>query len=103
MNLFPAIASSITPASSLPFSSPLGDNADKTGPSFGEALQNAISSVNSQQIQAGQLASDFAVGKTSDVHGVMIASQQATIALQLATEVRNKAVEAYQEVMRITM
>lgn len=89
--------------------SPLGGGAadpnhlNADGPSFGDTLQNAFGQVNTLQNQAADMAQDFAAGKSSDVHGVMIASEQATLALQLTTQVRNKAVEAYQEVMRITM
>jgi flagellar hook-basal body complex protein FliE len=73
------------------------------GGSFGDLFEKALQSVNDQQLQAQSLAKDFAVGKTSDIHGVMIAAEQANLTLQLATQVRNKAVEAYQDVMRITM
>ena len=77
----------------------LNDNA----PSFGDTLQSAFGQVNTLQNRAADMAQDFAGGKSSDVHGVMIAAEQATLALQLTTQIRNKAVEAYQEVMRITM
>ncbi|MBV9849614.1 MAG: flagellar hook-basal body complex protein FliE [Armatimonadetes bacterium] len=103
MSLFSSIASSITPTPSFSFPSSTSTDIDRSGSSFGDTLQNALSDVNNSQLHAGALAQDFAAGRTSDVHGVMIASEQATIALQLATQVRNKAVEAYQEIMRISM
>jgi flagellar hook-basal body complex protein FliE len=43
------------------------------------------------------------VGKSSDVQGVMIAAEKATIALQMTTQVRNKVVDAYQQIMQISM
>ena len=101
MSLFSAIASSVTPAP--PFSFPPPSSPANSGPSFGDTLQSALSDVNGLQNRAGAMAQDFAVGRTSDVHSVMIAAQQATVALQLTTEVRNKAVEAYQNIMSITM
>lgn len=85
--------------------------ADKTspestpaaGPSFGQMLQGALGQVSSLQDHAGQMATSFAQGKTGDIHSVMIASEQATMALQLTTQIRNKAIDAYQEVMRMSM
>ena len=73
------------------------------GPSFGEMLQSALGQVSALQNHAGQMATAFAQGKTGDIHSVMIASEQATMALQLTTQIRNKAVDAYQEIMRISM
>ena len=73
------------------------------GPSFGQMLQSALGQVSSLQDHAGQMTTAFAQGKTGDIHSVMIASEQATMALQLTTQIRNKAVDAYQEVMRMSM
>ena len=99
--------------SSLPAINPAGlFAADKTsadtdtaasGPSFGQMLQSALGQVSGLQDHAGQMATAFAQGKTGDIHSVMIASEQATMALQLTTQIRNKAVDAYQEVMRMSM
>ncbi len=74
-----------------------------SGPSFGQMLQGALGQVSGLQDHAGQMATAFAQGKTGDIHSVMIASEQATMALQLTTQIRNKAVDAYQEVMRMSM
>ncbi len=74
-----------------------------SSPSFGEMLQSALGQVSGLQDHAAQMATAFAQGKTGDIHSVMIASEQATMALQLTTQIRNKAVDAYQEVMRISM
>ncbi len=69
--------------------------------SFGELLKNAINEVNRTQNTADGLKTDLALGKNVQLHDVMIASQKASITLNLAMEVRNKAVEAYQEIMRM--
>lgn len=71
--------------------------------SFADTMVDAMNSLNTQQNKAADLAKDFALGKTSDIHGVMIASEEATISFQMATQVRNKIIDAYQEVMRISM
>lgn len=108
MSLFAPLSSSFGPSlgNAFSLSSPTGDTlaaASDAAPSFGASLQNALGQVNTLQNNAADLTKAFAAGQTSDVHSVMIASEQATIALQLATQVRNKAVEAYQEIMRTTV
>ena len=93
-------------ASSGLFPTPKPDASADTaaaGPSFGQMLQSALGQVSGLQDHAGQMATAFAQGKTGDIHSVMIASEQATMALQLTTQIRNKAVDAYQEVMRMSM
>ncbi len=108
MNLFslPAtpLASSTGSVSDLAgslFSQPASPASD--APSFAQTLQSALGQVNSLQDHAGQMAQSFARGQTSDIHSVMIASEQATLALQLTTQIRNKAIDAYQEIMRISL
>ena len=73
------------------------------GQSFGQFLQNAIGEVNHAQLHAGDLSSRFAAGEPIDVHQVMIASQEASVALNLAIQVRNKLVDGYQELMRVSV
>lgn len=68
---------------------------------FGHYLKNAIQEVNQLQIQSDQATSMLAEGKKIDLHDVMIAGQKASISMQAALEIRNKAVEAYQEIMRM--
>lgn len=72
-------------------------------PSFGQTLQAALGQVSDLQQKAGEQTRAFAAGQTSDIHSVMIASEQASVALQLTAQVRNKIVDAYQEVMRMSM
>ena len=106
MNLFTLPA--ISPASSTGLSNAMGGLFDSettapSGPSFGQMLEGALGKVNALQDHSAQMTQAFARGKISDVHSVMIASEQATVALQLTTQIRNKAVDAYQEIMRISM
>ena len=82
----------------------LGSDAKTSdSPSFGQMLQSAFGQVSALQDHSAQMIQAFARGQVSDVHSVMIASEQATMALQLTTQVRNKAIDAYQEIMRISM
>jgi flagellar hook-basal body complex protein FliE len=68
---------------------------------FSAFLKDALNKVNEQQVQADQLAEKLVKGEDVDLHQVMIAAQKASISLQLALEVRNKVIEAYQEMMRM--
>lgn len=69
--------------------------------SFSDFLNNAISEVNNLQIQSEQLNEAFAMGKNDNIHQVMIAAEKADMALQLTIQLRNKVLEAYQEIMRM--
>lgn len=80
---------------------PTGGPAVKETPSqFGTYLNEAMRSLNDVQQATSAARADLAVGK-ADLHQVMIQSEESSIAMQLAIEVRNKAVEAYQEMMRM--
>lgn len=68
---------------------------------FGNYLKNAIQEVNQLQIESDKATTMLAEGKKIDLHEVMIAGQKASISMQAALEIRNKAVEAYQEIMRM--
>ena len=63
-------------------------------------FEQLVSSVESSNTQANA-AIDGMVNKTADVHDAMIALQRSELALQLAVQVRNKLVQAYQDVMRM--
>ena len=69
--------------------------------SFGAFLKEAINDVNSNQIESDRMTEKLALGKDVDLHEVMIAAQKASIALNATMEVRNKVVEAYQEIIRM--
>lgn len=104
MSIIPAITSAATSGTSFsPSSIFSSDSAGSSGTSFGDMLQSALGNVSGLQDKAASMAQDFAAGKTSDVHGVMIAAEQATLALEMTTQVRNKVVEAYQQIMQMSM
>lgn len=68
---------------------------------FLSVFREAFDRVNQYQIEADRLTDELIAGKVDNLHQVMIASQQANISLQFAVQVRNKVVEAYQEMMRM--
>jgi flagellar hook-basal body complex protein FliE len=67
---------------------------------FGSMVEQLVSAVESSNAQANT-SIDGMVNKTGDVHDAMIALQRSELALQLAVQVRNKLVQAYQDVMRM--
>jgi flagellar hook-basal body complex protein FliE len=69
--------------------------------SFGQFLNEALNAVQEQKKIADELTQQFITGQISDVHSVTIAAEKASLALELTVAVRNKAIEAYQEIMRI--
>ncbi|MDQ0206348.1 flagellar hook-basal body complex protein FliE [Alkalicoccobacillus murimartini] len=69
--------------------------------SFKAALSNALSEVNTMQNESSKKTEDLALGKPVELHDVMITGQKASVSLQATIEVRNKVVEAYQEIMRM--
>lgn len=68
---------------------------------FGEILQKALDEVSSTQKTSDKMTDQLITGEVQDIHEVMIASQKASLTLQMTMQVRNKVVEAYQEVMRM--
>lgn len=70
---------------------------------FGEIFKQALEDVNSAQNKSDKLTNDLVTGKVEDVSEVMIAAQKASLSLQMTVQVRNKMVEAYQEVMRMQL
>lgn len=69
--------------------------------SFSSFLENALDQVNQDQLKAEKLTEKLVAGKVTDLHQVTVAAQKAELSLQLTVQVRNKIVEAYQEVMRM--
>jgi flagellar hook-basal body complex protein FliE len=68
---------------------------------FSEFLKNSIADVNKLQLEAGKLRQQLVTGEIYDIHQVMIAAEKASISMQFAIQVRNRLVEAYQEIMRM--
>ncbi|NUO17853.1 flagellar hook-basal body complex protein FliE [bacterium] len=74
--------------------------APGAGESFGDTLSNFIGNVNAMQVQAGEKTQQFATGQIQDIHEVMAAVEEASISMALLLEIRKKALEGYQELMR---
>ena len=74
---------------------------EPVGPSFGDMVKGFVEDVNAHQLRAGRTIDSFAAGEITDVHQVMVAVQEAGLALDLLIEIRNRTQEAFQEIMRI--
>ncbi|MGH8380237.1 flagellar hook-basal body complex protein FliE [Pseudomonas sp.] len=69
---------------------------------FADMLGQAINKVSDTQQASTQLANAFEIGKSGvDLTDVMIASQKASVSFQALTQVRNKVVQAYQDIMQM--
>lgn len=78
----------------------LGSTPTTAGGSFRDAVARHLDHVNGLQMRADALAGEFAAGGDVGVHEVMIAAEEAGLGVQLALQVRNRALEAFQEIMR---
>ncbi|MGL5574117.1 MAG: flagellar hook-basal body complex protein FliE [Sarcina sp.] len=68
--------------------------------SFSEILKEKLDIVNDKQIEADIATQKMIQGEDIAIHEVMLAGEEAKISLQLAMQVRNKLVEAFQEINR---
>jgi flagellar hook-basal body complex protein FliE len=70
-------------------------------PSFADTLKDAVNSVNTMQKQSDVEMQKISTGKSDNIHEVMIAAEKADIALKLMVQMRNKMIEAYQDIMKM--
>ena len=64
-------------------------------------LQSNLSKVNEMQLLSHQASVKLVTGESDNLHELMISLEEAKLALQLAVEVRNKILDAYQEILRM--
>jgi flagellar hook-basal body complex protein FliE len=69
--------------------------------SFGQTLTHALDSLSGAQAKADNLAVQAATGDLTNVHDYMIAASEASLATQLTVAVRNKAVDAFNQIMNM--
>ena len=82
---------------------PQKSGSEKSGTGFGEILKDAISTANELQKQSDQEIQKLMTGESQDLHTTVIAMQKADLSFQMMMQVRNKIVQAYQEIMRMQM
>ncbi|WP_319761431.1 flagellar hook-basal body complex protein FliE [Maridesulfovibrio sp.] len=77
-------------------------NLHKADPnSFSNTLTDSLKGVNDLQTQKKEMISEFAAGKTQNVHELMISLQKASVAMTMTSTVRTKVMSAYQEIMKM--
>jgi flagellar hook-basal body complex protein FliE len=72
-----------------------------SGPGFRELLEQELEQVNELQRDAKEAAEDVAAGRRDDIEGVILATQKADTAFRMLLQVRNRMMEAYEEVKQI--
>jgi len=72
-------------------------------PDFASVLTKAIGEVNTQKKVSEAMINDFAAGKISNIHDVIVTAEKASMSLKLSMEVRNSIVDAYREIMRMQL
>jgi flagellar hook-basal body complex protein FliE len=78
-----------------------GGALQPAGDSFGNMLGRMVQEVNGKQLAAADAVSALQSGQNVPLHQVVIAMEEANLSFQLMTEVRNKLLESYQEIMRM--
>jgi flagellar hook-basal body complex protein FliE len=91
----------ITPLT-LPQITPAGTSAGQPG-EFQKVLTGAINQVESLNNNASDAVQKFLSGDNEELHTTILATQKAELAFQLGLQVRNKVVDAYQEIMKMQM
>ena len=76
---------------------------DNDGELFSNVLKESLDKINEQQIVADKSTEAFVKGEDIDISDVMLAGAEASASLQFAVQVRNKLVEAYQEISRMQL
>ena|SRR3712207_2208496 len=95
----------IPPVQSIPTLPELGAAREAASPSaatdFGSLVVDRLAQVQELDHEAAAQSRAVATGTSTDLAGALVSVERADLALQLTTQLRNKAVEAYQEIMRM--
>lgn len=91
----------ISPATPLPLRQPDTSSVTEAKEGFGKILSETINDVNRQQIDGDLATKKLQTGEAEHLHEVMLAVEQADISLRMLVQMRNKAQQAYEEIMRL--
>lgn len=84
----------------IPALKPTDVTAKAQGDDFAKTLMDVLKEVNSSQAHSKEMQNALMTNQPVEIHDVMIAMEQASVAMQLTLQVRNKLLEAYQEISR---
>ena len=91
------------PTPPVPPIAPRETGSERPGEGFGDALTRAVSAVNDLQLQARDASVAVASGDKVDSARAFVTIEQANVSFQFAVQIRNKLLEAYQEIMRMSV
>lgn len=77
------------------------DKTDSVESSFANYLKDALTKASDLEKESTALTESFAAGNTDNIHQVLIAAEKAQVALQFTMQIRNKIMDAYNEIMRM--
>ena len=77
--------------------------SDYQGPSFNDVLKKAIEDVSGLEQEADKAIQALAAGKSDNLHEAMIALQKADVSFKAIMEIRDKLINAYKEIMRMSV
>ncbi|WP_010583804.1 flagellar hook-basal body complex protein FliE [Schlesneria paludicola] len=99
MNVLPAGG-----AASLPLGlTSVGASSNNATGTFGKVIQRFVDDTNTQQLNADIQVERLATGQSDSIHETMLALTKADLSMRVFMEVRNKVIDAYQEVMRMQL
>lgn len=97
-----AIQSITTSLPSIPSITELSGSAPKQDAAgFADSLKSLMNEVSGAEANADKLAASVAAGDVNDLHNAMIAMRRASMAMELTVQIRNRVLDAYQEIMRM--
>ena len=76
-----------------------GQPEKETAAKFAQVLQGYLDDVNKLQIHSEQLDQKLAAGTLENIHEATVAAEKAALAIELTVQIRNKVIEAYQEII----
>ncbi|VYU41501.1 flagellar hook-basal body complex protein FliE [Clostridium tertium] len=79
------------------------NNKTSSNSSFQNVLKDSLDKLNEKQVQANEITNDFIAGEDVEVHEMLLSMEEAKMSMQLAIQVRNKVVEAVQELTRMQL
>ena len=92
---------SVNQTTPLPLRQPDTSPVSQAKSNFGEMLSDTIKQVNQSQMDGDKAIEKLQTGEAKNLHEVMLAVEQADISLRMLVQMRNKAQQAYEEIMRM--
>jgi len=86
----------------VPAATPAPTGAD-SAEAFSQSLIGAVMRANDMSLESARRQHDLAAGLSDDIHGTMIASQEAQISVRLVGSIRNKLLDAFHELWRTSV